>query len=289
MTLASLKDGNPGGAMPRGMMLRVMTYNVQRWHALDAITATIADAKASVVVLNECCEKTAHGPGALEAARVASGLGRSHFFGHARGGAYGNAILAPSSSREIARLDLAGGTTVATRDGGPHRIARGAVVVELPDVATPTGPLVVVGTHLDHVSERERRVQAVDLLRRLDGLGVADRALIVGDLNALRRADYDDRAWAALSAVHAANGWAPPADSSAAGGALDALFDAAFDDLSRGSGLTSPADGPLRRIDYVLAARRLALDASAAAAVADAPGSDHLPVVVDFAMPPPAA
>jgi hypothetical protein len=41
--------------------------------------------------------------------------------------------------------------------------------------------------------------------------------LLVGDLNALTRGDYSTSAWNERIEINKANGWAPPADSSAEG------------------------------------------------------------------------
>ena len=88
-----------------------------------------------------------------------------------------------------------------------------------------------------------------------------------------------------MERIHADNGWAPPVDSSAPGGALWRLLEAGFTDASASAGPTSPADEPLRRIDYVLAAKELGARAIAATTVPGATGSDHLPVVVDLSIP----
>ena len=171
---------------------------------------------------------------------------------------------------------------IKDKGGKDHRIARGALLISLDDVLCKGEPVTVACTHWDHMAERERAVQSADLVDSLKRLGVADRTLIAGDLNALCRRDeeYGADGWATLERVHASHAWPPPDDSSAPGGCLDILKAADFVDLGRGCGLTSPAVDPLRRIDYIFAAAALGAVPTAAFAP-NATGSDHRPVVVD--------
>ena len=259
--------------------LRVVTYNVQRWACLERIVAALEGLRPEVLALNEV-----NGTAELEEVRTRLSMASCHFFGHALGGNYGNAILTRRASKEVARLHLAGGSVVAGRDGRPHRIARGAVAVSLADEG-----VVVVATHFDHMAERERAAQAEDLLRSAASR-FGDRWLLCGDLNALVRSDYDAEAWAALEAEHADRGWAGPSDSAAPGGAVAVLEAAGFGDLARGFGLlTSPAESPRRRIDHVFSSPGLRARAETAAVDPGALGSDHLPLVVDVAFPAAAA
>ena len=255
--------------------LRVVTYNVQRWHDFDAILATLERLKPEVLALNEVHAGGEHAA-ALETVRSRLAMASAHFFGHALDGAYGNAVLTRAASTAVARRHLAGGSVVRGRGGAPHRIARGALVVAL-------GDLQIVATHLDHMAEAERATQVADLLA---GLGAtAGATLLCGDLNALRRRDYGAGAWAALEAEHARNGWRGPDDSDAPGGAVAALEAAGFGDLGASDAApTSPAAAPARRIDYVFAGAELG--ARAAATVdANAAGSDHLPAIFDVELP----
>ena len=78
------------------------------------------------------------------------------------------------------------------------------------------GAVRVCCTHLDHISENERAIQAGGLVRQLHDLrGDSKAMLVVGDLNALN----DEAKWDRLDAIHEENGWAPPEDSTVPGGA----------------------------------------------------------------------
>ena len=163
---------------------------------------------------------------------------------------------------------LAGGSII-----GDHHIQRGALFVEM-------GTIRVCCTHLDHISENERAIQAGGLVRQLHDLrGDSKAMLVVGDLNALN----DEARWDRLDAIHEENGWAPPEDSSVPGGALHTFLENGWVDASRGAGLSSPAKDPVRRVDYVLAHGPVTVKRARTDASAD--GSDHLPVVVEVEVP----
>ena len=132
---------------------RVVTYNVQRWKRLDAIVETLAQTSPDVLCLHEVCATTA--PDALDRVADACGMANAHFFGHVREGRYGNAILTRRPSTLEAEWRLAGGSTIGgVAMSGTHRIVRGALVVAL------DSGVHVACTHLDHISEDERRTQA---------------------------------------------------------------------------------------------------------------------------------
>ena len=56
---------------------------------------------------------------------AAIGLRHQTFFGHVRGGAYGNALLSTVPLHDVEHTHLDGGSVVLTRSGQKHRIARG--------------------------------------------------------------------------------------------------------------------------------------------------------------------
>jgi endonuclease/exonuclease/phosphatase family metal-dependent hydrolase len=163
---------------------------------------------------------------------------------------------------------LAGGSII-----GDHHIQRGALFVEM-------GTIRVCCTHLDHISENERAIQAGGLVRQLHDLrGDSKAMLLAGDLNALN----DEAKWDRLDAIHEENGWAPPEDSTVPGGALHTFLENGWVDASRGAGLSSPAKDPVRRVDYVLAHGPVVVKRARTDASAD--GSDHLPIVVEVEVP----
>ena len=205
--------------------LRVVSYNVQRWGRLDAVIDALSRLRPDVLCLQECCQR--RGPGALQKVADACGLKQVHFFGHMMDESYGNAILTRAPSSLVMEIFLAGGSII-----GDHHIQRGALFVEM-------GAIRVCCTHLDHISENERAIQAGGLVRQLHDLrGDAKAMLVVGDLNALN----DEAKWDRLDAIHEENGWAPPEDSTVPGGALHTFLENGWVDVSRGCLLyTSPS------------------------------------------------
>jgi hypothetical protein len=77
----------------------------------------------------------------------------------------------------------------------------------------------VAVTHLDHMSSRERRRQTQHLLHTLNGRGDGGAALVIGDLNALRRTDYTDDEWAWHHRYNDEKQWGAPVDEASEGGA----------------------------------------------------------------------
>ena len=206
-----------------GSRLRLVTYNVRRFTAEDG-SSTVAEVAASLralgpsfVCLNEVdLDKR---PGALEA--VARELGGFHieFFGHVKGKAgfdkYGNALLSRYPPVGAERTHLDGGFQ-SEHNGKPYRIHRGLLAV---DFAVPlsaadgsTLPLTVAATHLDHISETERRTQLAHVVRALGEPEQPGGAIVLmGDLNAMTRSDYNSAEWAAHEKRNADAGWEPPA------------------------------------------------------------------------------
>lgn len=226
-------------------------------------------------------------------------LGYPHqsFFGHVRDGAYGNAILSQYPLTDIVHTHLNGGTVVRTKAGAEHRIARGLNVATV-DVLGVSARVAV--THLDHMASAERTVQMQHILQSL-GARPTQTTLLLGDLNALSRADYTDDEWGAHTAHNAAKGWAGPHDdASPPGSALHLLASASFVDcaalVAHRPYAAWPAPpwtaharvaGPRYRIDYVWlrnpeaagGGRRLVPLSSEVEPTADA--SDHQPLLVE--------
>jgi len=257
--------------------LRVVQYNVHRFTDFEGVARSLEALRPNIVALNEVDED----PG-----RLADRLGlRSYFFGHARNGSYGNAVLCREGIVTTERkLD---GGAVLVFEGKEHQIIRGLVAVRV-------GDLLVAVTHLDHVDEKHRATQAQSVLKAL-AHEKDDHILLLGDLNALRRSDYDDEAWTHLERRNEINGWSPPADSAAPGGALHVFHEAGFVDLADITNMTSQhmtsvshcrlTNGQAcQRIDYALASQKLAKRISNCALSVDssATGSDHYPLVVDL-------
>eukprot|EP01045_Picozoa_sp_COSAG04_P000992 COSAG04_NODE_29_length_36122_cov_73.422619_14_plen_202_part_00 len=184
-------------------------------------------------------------------------------------------------------------------NGQPYRIHRGMLAV---DFALPGSgaSLRVAVTHLDHISEAERRVQLEHVVSRLPP---SVTTVVMGDLNALTRSDYTDGEWAALERRNAEAGWDPPAAGClsllSAVGFTDA-FEAAHGHDHDGQGLaalaepggahrwTAHVDHPIYRIDYLWHraaeghGQQVRVSEAKAFVGLEAVDSDHFPLVVDL-------
>lgn len=296
-----------------GDAMRVVHWNVRRCVDLNGVcsrarmVSTLEQLHPAVVTLNEVDMRQT--PTLLE---DLSSIGLSHasFFGHVRSGSYGNLVASCEPLHDVEHTHLDGGTEVLTKDGMTHRIARGLLSATISMLGVDVR---VAVTHLDHMSSRERRRQTQHLLHTLNGRGDGGAALVIGDLNALRRADYTDDEWAWHHGYNDEKHWGAPVDEADEGGVLALLAAARFVDAyavleherriehdrrigeSRPSWRGPPWTAHVRdearppcRIDYVHSrppsapgGRRLV---PLAAAVESNCGeaSDHQPLVLDF-------
>ena len=277
-----------------GDALRVVHWNVRRCvdltgtDSLDRVLRTVEELSPALLSLNEV--DLSRTPSLLEDLS-AIGLPHASFFGHVRG-TYGNLLASASPLHRVEHTHLDGGSEVKTRDGGVHRIARGLLAAST-SVAGVDVRLAV--THLDHMSAEQRAVQARHVLRQLGG---DEQCLLLGDLNALCRADYTAEQWAAHAAYNAARGWPPPcAEEACLQQMRSARFVDAYAALERRPGEwrappwsahTRDPERPPYRIDFVWSraprtrgGRRL-VPLAAAVETQCGEASDHQPLVLDF-------
>ncbi|GBG25219.1 DNA-apurinic or apyrimidinic site lyase [Hondaea fermentalgiana] len=268
--------------------LRLVSYNVKRFMGpdgectIEAIGRALANKlEPTVVCLNEV--DIQKWPDTLD--RFGKALGASHikFFGHVRDGNYGNAICSTLPLDVCKTTQLDGGSSVEFK-GKVHRIVRGLLVCSVDGSPAGLPRFIVASTHLDHMNEGERRVQLAHVRRELEALGSArnEPVVLCGDLNALKRGDYEDHHWKHLEDRHQERGWAPPAH-----GCLDELehhgFVDCFHHLSQESP-TASVENPLYRIDYCFARSCMMshLELRDAFVAREVCASDHFPIVVDF-------
>lgn len=209
-------------------MTRLLTLNIRgglgSW--LRPLTAFLAEQDADILCLQECAQAVVPW---LQA--------------QLPGGPW-QAAYAPATfqgSAVLTRLPLQRSRALTLDTPGRAEL-RSAVDAH---IEVPGGLLRVVCTHLDHVLEDLRLMQWEALSARTDGVA---GGLLVGDLNALSRGDYDAQAWARIAAERAAGRWEAPDHR-----LLDALLGAGFADACAGQEvwMTSRFD---TRIDYILAA-----------------------------------
>jgi endonuclease/exonuclease/phosphatase family metal-dependent hydrolase len=265
--------------------VRVLTYNIHGWRALDGafnldtLAEVIAQARADLVGLNEALHPHQTSDG-TSLSLLAKRLGMSYAFAPAlASGAspssvpYGNALLSRWKVLAYAVHTLPSPGEAELRCLLEARIA------------LPTGlNLGVYVIHLDNRSEQVRLTQWAAASTWL----ARDRArphLLMGDFNTLSASDYGDPAsLAALAAHNLSMGWLPPEFA-----VSERVRKAGYADASVLAGgrpaPTWPAGNPERRIDYIFLPHAWSgalqgcnrFDSAAALRA-----SDHLPVLAEF-------
>lgn len=244
------------------------------------------------------------------------------FFGHVNG-TYGNAVLINPCVAAVRRTEshhLPGGTKIRLNSGSKkisgevleketvHRIVRGMIELEIELKLAPQGPenadllsnarttkvIKVACTHLDHIKEAERETQLDYIARTVFGPEDGHGALLLGDLNAMKRSDYSEAEWRKLEDHHTEMSWSPPSF-----GALSKLessgwvdcFETSFVQQSRElrempnvEKCTAHVGDPMYRIDHVFAntAYLQAFKVVNAFVFTKCTASDHFPVCIDF-------
>ncbi|MEZ4416314.1 MAG: endonuclease/exonuclease/phosphatase family protein [Gemmatimonadota bacterium] len=213
--------------------LRVLVYNIhagkdaQGVENLERVAAVVRDADADLVLLQEVDRGTARSGGVDQIARLAEATGLHAAFGRTLdydGGEYGIALLSrfPLASDTLVHLPV---DPPQARAGGSYE-PRGILEAR---VSTPWGPLLVLNTHLDASPDDAYRWQEVPtvLARGRDAATAADDAVLLGG-------DFNAEPGTRVIDAPAAAGWVD-----------------AFAGCGRGDGLTYPANGPIKRIDYL--------------------------------------
>lgn len=126
-----------------------------------------------------------------------------------------------------------------------------------------------VVTHLDHKTEDQRLLEVEQLLR----CKLPPQHVLLADLNSLKRIDYTDEAWKAITDVRRSNGWELPSTS-----VIERLLNEA------GYVDTVPVSGPTchfnTRVDYILLSSGMKATATPHKANVQENQSDHTIVVI---------
>jgi len=238
------------GGHPTTEAISVLVYNThagtdaKRVTNLERVAQIIKNEKADIVLLQEVDSATRRSGGVDQVARLRALTGYHGVFGRAidyDGGGYGIAILSrwPIVSDTLFHLP------VAQHDAKYEE--RGALVAV---ISTPGGALRVIDTHLEAYSNSYRLEQA----RALAAIAAAQRdrgTTILGG-------DFNSEPGSGVISIFADSGWRD-----------------AFVQCGAGSGLSFPADVPVKRIDYLLLS---GATTCASAKVIDTDASDHRPV-----------
>ena len=242
--------------------LRVLVYNIHAGkdaageHNLERVAALVESTGASVAMLQEVDRGTERSGAEDQPAALEELTGAAAVFGRTldyQGGEYGIAVLSrfPVEDGRVVPLVV---QPPQERAGGSYE-PRGMLVVSL---ATPAGPVHVVNTHFDPSRSDHYRIQEVEQLVTLaDSLRGAGHVVLGGDLNA----EPDSEVIARLRAA----GWRD-----------------AWEECGAGDGLTFPASGPVKRIDYLFLSEGLSC---VRAGIPETDASDHRPLLVILQTP----
>ena len=259
--MAALAAGATGCAPMRGSSapLKVLVYNI---HAgkdakgvdnLERVAAIVRDSKADVVLLQEVDKGTTRSGNVDQPAELKRLTGFHVSFGKTldyQGGDYGIAILSrwPILSDTLIRLPV---TPPQDRSGVMNE-PRGALRVR---IDAPGGELGVINTHIDAGREDLYRLQEARKILEVAGpwRDSTGTLLIGGDLNSEPQS--------AVQAMFPLAGWRD-----------------AYKECGQGSGLSFPANVPVKRIDYLMITGDTQCTT---ASVLNTEASDHRPVLFE--------
>ncbi|MCF3640807.1 endonuclease [Rhizobium sp. TRM95111] len=273
--------GEPPEGPPLAFPIRVAAWNLERCLFPDDSADHIRSAGADIVLLSEMDHGMARTGQRNTTADVAGALGMAYAYGvefvelglgsdterefctddvNARG-FHGNGLMARAALDAPFMLRLAGERLWFTRDGDQPRLGERMAIGAT--VATETGPIAVVSTHLESATTAHcRERQVVGLLDVLDAAFPGLPVLIGGDLNTGNHAGGDFEA-EGLFARAAERGYARH------GGPIDAM-------TTRPSLITRWPDRAMK-LDWFLS-RGLSIGESRIVSSLDAAGrplSDH--------------
>lgn len=218
--------------MPR---IRIATFNVRAaWGpAQRAIGRLLAERNIDVVCLQECWPDCA--AGILDA----------------MGPAWQRVIpSAPNTGGEdatsnaiLSRLPMRDARVVPMVLDGPYD-ERSALLASCALPHDPARAITVCCTHLDQ-QRAEARLAQWSMLRPL----LRGPSLVCGDLNALRRADYDAARWRAIAQARAHSDWEAPVEALTAALARQGFRDAWSE---AGAGMVEGTCAYQTRVDYIM-------------------------------------
>ena len=231
--------------------LRVMTYNIHVGVGMDKkldlqrIADVINRERPDLVGLQEVDRGVKRTEGRDEIAELARLTRMEYAYGHNldyQGGQYGVAILSRFLIQKVDHQKYQNRVEAERR--GMFRV----------EVEIEGRPVSFVTTHLDYQTSDGRLFEAEQLLRMLNG--VKDPLIVAGDFN-------DEPAGNTFKLM------------------LKGFEDAWISSRAKGSGLSYPADNPVKRIDYIFYRRNGGVRAKKAWVV-NTLASDHLPVVAEL-------
>lgn len=287
--------------------IKICTFNVRRFVSNDSLSIS-QDIVEKFKSLNEipdilCLNEVIMSKEEQSIDYIAKELGHLtpskkpfiiNFFGHVRN-VFGNAILLNSENFSLigrSNFHLNGGSVITVNktknQKKTHKILRGMTCVE---VEHNLGfKFKIACTHLDHIQEKERRIQLRHIEELLD---FTKPLLLIGDLNALKRSDYSDYQLKIIEDRNLAHGWNPPEF-----GCLDIVenhgMKDSFELFHKGFLHSLPnsikctahvgEEHQKYRVDYVYASAAFLnnFEVSNARLMKEVVSSDHYPLLIDF-------
>ncbi len=261
-------------------MIRLMTYNIHYWEGMDSevdiarVTQVIEREAPDIVGLNEVFHPyTAEGEDQPVLHQIAEQLGMDFVFAaatHYRFGLREDGVLTPYGNALLSRWPIhhVATTTLDADDHAPRSLIAA-------DIETPSGPLRVLVTHLDYLSEAIRMKQMREVLRYAEGEHV-----LMGDFNTLVREEYADFEEVRRRAAEIDG--TPIVASEVVPDLLARGYTDAFATAGEGPALTWSAAEPLMRIDYILLTPGLAGRLRTCRRVDEFMASDHMPVIAEL-------
>lgn len=244
--------------------VRVLVYNI---HAgkdakgvdnLARVAALVNDTRADIVLLQEVDKDTERSGKVDQLAELRRLTGFFGVFGKTldyQGGDYGIATLSrwPIRADTLIRLPV---EPPQQRSGVSYE-PRGALRVT---VAAPARPLRVINTHIDASREDVYRLQEARVL-----ISVANDSAVsnAGQNEAILGGDLNSEPESEVIALFGPAGWRD-----------------AFAECGKGTGLSYPANLPVKRIDYLMIS---GTTRCRTAAVLSSDASDHRPVLFEIA------
>jgi endonuclease/exonuclease/phosphatase family metal-dependent hydrolase len=237
---------------PRATRFRVMTYNIHHGEGLDGrvdlerIAEVIKRERADIVALQEVDKGVARTQRRDLSAELAALSGMSCVFSNNfnhQGGEYGNAILTRFPVLSATNLHY---TMLRTNE------QRGLLKVRL---KVGDRELVVMNTHVDFRADDSERLLNVGQIRAAVEAHGSVPVIVCGDFNDTPGSRTHVR--------------------------MKEAMDDVWEVVGQGQGLSYPAAGPTKRIDYVWISKRAPLQ-PVSASVMGSHASDHLPLLVEL-------
>lgn len=232
--------------------IRVMSYNIHHGEGIDGkvdllrIAQLIKEQSVDIVALQEVDKGTERTQRRDFPAELAELTGMICVFSNNlnhMGGEYGNAVLTKFPVKRSSNLHFKKIDEAEQR--GILQLTLGVRGREV----------VFMNTHLDHRPNDAARWSSVAEIETLAAKFQGKPMLMCGDFNDTPKSRVCER--------------------------IGKLFDDSWTLIGEGEGLTSPAEKPRRRIDYIWISKDRSL-IPVKASVLQSEASDHLPVVVEF-------